>query len=68
MNKLTTFFKRLLARKEKLYAEWHQRYFEIYCSNCDNEAVMTPDYSDYIYTRRCPHCKAIMKNWREMKR
>ena len=41
---------------------WYQRYFEIYCSKCGEEAEMKGDRSDYYYTRTCPHCNARMLN------
>ena len=41
---------------------WYQRYFEIYCSKCDEEAPMKHDYSDHYYLRTCPHCNARMLN------
>lgn len=64
MDSLVNFLKRICRTKTKIYAEWVQRYFEIYCNNCWKEARMKRDCSDYIYSKRCPHCKAYMKNWR----
>ena len=48
--------------QDEVYAEWYQCYFEIYCSNCHEEAKMRADHGDYIYSKRCPHCNARMKN------
>lgn len=59
------FFKRLSSKKideNEVWAEWYQSYFEIYCSNCHKEAEMKSDCSDYIYSKRCPHCNARMRN------
>lgn len=46
----------------EVWAEWYQHCFEIYCSNCGEEAIMLDDTSDYIYSKRCPHCNARMRN------
>lgn len=65
MSKLFDFVFRRAEPKEDdgtLYAEWYQSYFEIYCSNCHEEAIMKSDCSDYYYHKKCPHCGATMRN------
>lgn len=65
MSKLFDFvFRRSKPEEDDgtLYAEWYQRYFEIYCSNCGEEAIMKHDCSDYYYLKRCPNCGATMRN------
>lgn len=67
-NKLINF---LFGRNKDTYsiedigdndAVWYQRYFEIYCSKCGEEAPMKHNHSGYYYTRTCPHCTARMLN------
>lgn len=50
-------------KPKPVHARWYQHCFEIYCSNCGEEAprVYINKYTvEYRYPNRCPICNAIM--------
>lgn len=50
-------------KPKTVHARWYQHCFEMYCSNCHEEAprVYTDKYTvEYRYPNRCPNCGAKM--------